>query len=307
MTIAACFEFDEGILFCADTKITTDMKTNQTKIFARIYPGEGGNCATVFALAGVVSYARAAIEDCESRISGLDFLRVSMEDIRKEIAAALVDFYQEHMYPNPEMDSYKFELLAGVWLRGETRLFKSENTVVLPVSYYECIGSGAYLAKYWIRQFFASEKKGPHRESRAIEDIALISAYALSSAMEYDEFCGGEAEFLVMKTNGEIGFGVNASIYPCEELPADFQRALWPMLRKLARAADRLEADAAIEDFVEEVRRIGQKRGNWLEMITSSLKSSIAGTQEPTLTPTPGGPLEAALGGPTGSPETDSP
>ncbi len=274
VTIAACFKFDEGVLFCADTKITTDAKTNQTKIFAKDYTGPGSYCATVFVLAGSVLYARAAIADCESRIGGLDFSQVSMEDIRKEIAAGLIEFYQEHMYPNPEMPIYQFELLVGVWLRGETRMFMSKNTVVIPVSNYECIGSGSYLARYWIRQFMESDKKGSYRESSLV-DIALISAYALNSAMEYDESCGGEAEFLVMKKNGEIGFEVNATVYPCEEMAEQFHRALWPMLRKLVRANDEIDSDIAIEDFITEAREIGKRRTEWITMIANQLKQSL--------------------------------
>src|SRR5271165_3390167 len=75
VTIAACFEFDDGILFCADTKITADVKTNQTKIFPNDYTGPGSYCATVFVIAGSVPYAKAAIRECEKRIAKLDFLQ----------------------------------------------------------------------------------------------------------------------------------------------------------------------------------------------------------------------------------------
>jgi len=56
MTIATCFEFDGGILFCADTKITREVKTTQTKIFDRVY--DGNYSATVFVLVGPVPCGR---------------------------------------------------------------------------------------------------------------------------------------------------------------------------------------------------------------------------------------------------------
>src|SRR5258707_1000009 len=68
VTIAACLKFDDGVLFCADTKITTDVKTNQTKIFANAYGGDS-YCATVFVVAGSVPYAKAAVIECENRIA----------------------------------------------------------------------------------------------------------------------------------------------------------------------------------------------------------------------------------------------
>jgi hypothetical protein len=280
VTIAACFKFDDGIVFCADTKISTDVKTTRTKIFPNYYGGMGSLCATVFTLAGSVRYAQAAIGDCERRISKLDFSQVSMDEIRREIEVALVDFYRRHIYPNPdrERDRIDFELLAGIFLRGETGMFMSENDVVVPVSDYECIGTGAYLARYWIRQFFESEKASRDLKKRTIEDISIISTYALSRVMEYDESCGGEAEFLIMNNDGEISSDIDASIHPCEELPSKFQTALWPMLRKLARAKNKLESDTVIEDFVQEVRRIGQERGDWIERIADILKSSLQDT-----------------------------
>ncbi len=299
MTIAACFKFDEGILFCADTKITTDVKTNQTKIVATTYGRVGSNCATVFTFAGHLSYARAAITDCQRSISKLDFSAVLMDDIRKAIESSLVRFYKNHIYPNPHQ--IDIDLLIGVWLRGETRMFMTENAVVVPVNDYECIGAGAYLARYWVRQFFASEERGPHRKSPTMKDIALISAYALNSAMEYDESCGGEAEFLVMKTNGEIGSSVNAPIYPCDEFLAQLQTALWPMLRRLVCATDQMEAEEVVEGFVREIRRIAQKRGDRIERIADTLKSSLVDTFN--VIPSPGGPLEAEMRNPNEVPE----
>ena len=97
MTIAACFEFNGGILFCADTKITREMKTNQTKILSRVSPSN--YCASVFVLAGSVPYATVAIEQCESRMAQLDFLNVSMDEIKQEIESVLVRVYQTHIYP----------------------------------------------------------------------------------------------------------------------------------------------------------------------------------------------------------------
>jgi len=228
-----------------------------------------------------------------------------MEDIRKAIESNLVGFYQNHIYPKPDRDRMDFTLLIGVWLHGETRMFMTENAVVVPVNDYECIGAGAYLARYWVRQFFASEERGTHRKSPTMKDITLISTYALNSAMEYDEYCGGEAEFLVMKTNGEIGNDV--SLYPFEDFPGKIHRVLWTMLRKLVHATDSVDVYGATEDFFQEVRNISEQGGKWLDHISEVLRKSIEGPEVPAVKPTPGGPLEAALGVATESTETDSP
>jgi hypothetical protein len=275
MTIAACFEFEDGVLFCADTKITAQMKTTHTKIFDRVY--EKGHCASVFVLTGTVPYAKSAIESCESRIAKLDHITVSLEEIREEIESCLAEFYQAHVYPHPNPDSVDFGLLIGIWLRGETHMLASCESTVTAVKDHECLGSGAYLAKYWTTRFFASEEKWKH-EARTLEDVALISAYTLKSVMEYDESCGGQAEYIIMKNNGEFGWEVDTAIpiYPCEEMPGQIQAAMWKMMRKLTKAKDKYVADRAIEDFQEAAGKIAEKRGEWIEHLTSSLKDSIA-------------------------------
>lgn len=275
MTIAACFEFEGGVLFCADTKITAQMKTTHTKIFDKVY--EKRHCASVFVLTGAVPYAKSAIESCEGRIAKLDHITASLEEIREEIESCLVEFYQAHIYSHPNPELFDFGLLIGIWLRGETRMFASYENTVTTVRDHECLGAGAYLAKYWTRQFFDSEEKWKH-EPRTLESVALISAYALKSVMDYDESCGGRAEFLIMKNNGEFGWEVDTAlpIYPCEEMPDQIHTAMWRMMRKLSSAEDKYEAERAVEDFQDAVGKIAEKRGQWIEHLTSSLKDSIA-------------------------------
>jgi hypothetical protein len=278
MTIAACFKFDEGILFCADTKITREIKTTHTKIFNRVYgtENEPSYCATVFVLTGIVPYAKAAIEKCERRISRFDFLQASIQDIREAVEEELTEFYNKHVYSHPKPDNADFRLLLGIWLRGETYVFSSFETTLNAVSDFECLGSGSYLALYWARQFFSSQKPGP-KQSCTLEDVALISAYALKSVMEYDEYCGGQAEFIIMRNNGLFGYEVDTAIpmYPCEEMPDQIHAAMWKMMRKLVKAQEKYDSDRAVEDFQDAVAKVAEARSKWLEGFTFRLKDSM--------------------------------
>src|ERR1700691_2879566 len=72
MTVAAGFVYDEGLLFCVDTKISTDIKTDESKIVYRTY-GDG-KCATAFAISGFdLKFAKAAIESCEDAVLNIHF------------------------------------------------------------------------------------------------------------------------------------------------------------------------------------------------------------------------------------------
>ncbi|HVB32812.1 MAG TPA: hypothetical protein VNJ52_00360 [Patescibacteria group bacterium] len=272
MTIAACFKYDGGMVFCADTKITTSMKTLQTKIYRCLYGGEGSPCATVFVLAGSVPFARAAIADCEREIGKLDLGNVSLEALRKTTEEALVDFYRRH---NPDGVDESFRLLMGVWLRGETGMFSTYKSALTPVDEWDCVGSGSYIAKYWIRKFFDSESKSQRRSLPTLTDVALISGYALQTAMDYDESCGGQAEYVLMTAGGEVGSDVCPNIYPCDELPDRFQAAMWRMLRKLSHSIDTESVETVLDEFGAETRKIAQARIDWLNALLEALKRSI--------------------------------
>ena len=63
MTVAAGFVFDDGFLFCVDTKITTVIKTNESKLIHYRYAD--GACATTFAISSDdLNFPRAACEAC---------------------------------------------------------------------------------------------------------------------------------------------------------------------------------------------------------------------------------------------------
>jgi 20S proteasome alpha/beta subunit len=274
VTIALGFQFNDGLLFAADTKITTDVKTNQSKIayFRSDY------CAVTFALAGVLPYARSAIEKCEMELCQVDFLNATFDDVQNALEKALTQFYQMHVHPNPE--SRDFGLLIGVWLKGKSRFFSSyESTLHIVQDSYECLGTGAYLARYWIRQFLASEgtaNSSPRTllpENLSLKEASLIVEYALDSVMEYDESCGGEAEFFIMKSNGEMG-DLREYVYPSGSFASELQRSTWRLLRKLVQAEDKADTEIAIDEFGEAVREANKAHAGLFELIKGTIKSS---------------------------------
>lgn len=272
MTIAAGFAFKDGLLFCADTKITTDIKTNERKLFEQSYAD--GECFTVFAIsADDFNLAKAAIRDCEEAVGKIHFADATIESIRNAIQSALVKFYKVHMFPRPDLKDSDFSLLVGIWLHNETRMYSSNQTVLNYVDKYECIGVGAYLAKYWIRKFIRAN------EPLTMEDAGLIASYAVKSTMDFDENCGGEeVDFLIMKNEGEIGEQVNFVIYPGNDFLDKTQAAMWTMVRDLTSVKPEsiaVDTDVIVERFFEEVRKINRSYKWWLDL-RSELRKSIS-------------------------------
>ena len=104
MTIAVGFVYDDGLVFCVDTKISTNIKTNESKLSWCVY-GEGRNCATAFAISAMdLKFAKSAVDFCEDAVARIDFkdAGVGIESVKKEIQSALTKFYKEHVFPHPD-------------------------------------------------------------------------------------------------------------------------------------------------------------------------------------------------------------
>lgn len=72
MTIAAGFVFNDGFLFCVDTKVSTTIKTNESKLIHYRYAD--GACATTFAISSDdLNFPRAACDACYEAVSRIDF------------------------------------------------------------------------------------------------------------------------------------------------------------------------------------------------------------------------------------------
>jgi len=248
MTVAAGFLFDDGLLFCVDTKVSGVVKTNESKLL--FYRHDNGKCATVFAISSDdLNFPRAAAEACRAAVDKVNLADASIESVRKAIQSALAKFYKEHIFPHPDRTSgaVYLEMLVGIWLKHETQLFVSHETLLTPVDAYECLGSGAYLAKYLIRQY---------RYGTTLADVGLIASLAVDAAIDYDEGCGGEPEMLIIHNSGEIDAICPAVLYPGGEFAKGLQGQMWLLLFKLARATTASETDYELERYFERLRKL---------------------------------------------------
>jgi len=257
MTVAAGFVFDEGFLFCVDTKITGAIKTNESKLIHYRYAN--GACATTFAISSDdLNFPRAACEACYEAVNRVDFSSATIESIRKVIQSTLGKFYKEHIFPHPDRSpgSLYLEMLVGVWFKHETRVFLSHETLLNPVTEYECIGSGAYLAKYLIRQYQEASKDKDNLLD--LQDVALIASIAVEAAIDYDEGCGGEAEMLIVKNEGDVNLTVDSVLYPGVHFSKPLQQLGWRLLHHLAHIKNNkkeVESELTLEKYFDAVRK----------------------------------------------------
>ncbi len=263
MTIAAGFVCNDGLVFCVDTKISTSIKTEESKLAWCVY-SEGKNCATAFAISGFdLKFAKSAIDSCEEAVAKINFRdkAVSIETVRKTIQSALAKFYKEHIFPHPDRGiggAVDFDFLIGIWLNNDTRLFESRETVLSPVSEYECRGGGAYLAKFLIRQYLRANPI-----PLTLTEAAILAEYTVGSVADFDEHCGGEIELLFIRNNGDCGNGFDYPTYVSKSFIEALQQEQWKMIRKLLYLARGSGAESAriVEAYAQRVKEENDSYG----------------------------------------------
>ena len=200
MTIGVGFAYGGGVLLCADTKVSGAIKENQSKIDIRV--SNNGYCRIAFVMSGVdLNFPKSAVEKCWEHLQSkmTDFVSASMDEVAKDVGDSLAEFYERYIYPHPDRqpNAPYLQFLVGIWLRNETRLYVSYETVLRRVEEYECIGSASYLAKYLIRQYLQA-----NIGKFDLDDARLMATIAVRSAIEYDEACGGTAELITIANDG---------------------------------------------------------------------------------------------------------
>jgi hypothetical protein len=263
VTVAAGFAYNDGLVFCADTKISTTIKTNESKI--DFFTSEDTQCAMTFAISSDdVNFPRSAVSACWNMVSKMDFSTATIDAVHNTAEFALAEFYRDHIYTHPDRTpgAVFLEILVGIWLRNETRLYVSHETLLTPVGDYECIGSGAYLAKYLIQQY-----KQANPAANTLEDAALMASFVVQSAIDYDEHCGGEAEILIVRNSGECGNSYPTAAYPSDSLIKSLQLETWKLLHDLAQAKGDLETETGyrLEKHFDRIREINASYKYWFD------------------------------------------
>jgi hypothetical protein len=255
VTVAVGIPYDEGIVFCADTKVINTIKGNESKL--PFYSFDSGRCALLFAISSDdVNFPKSAISRCVEMVEKMDFSTITMEAVRNTAEFALAEFYRDHIYTHPDRGSGQIfmQMLMGIWLRNQTKLYVLHETVLMPVEEYECLGAGEYLSKYLIKQY-----KRANPEPFTLADAALMATLCVEETIDYDEKCGGEAEIVIMRNDGEISNAHRTAVYPNYSLHGACRRDTWRLLHGLAEAqmnghANR-DAPGLVDGFCESIRQ----------------------------------------------------
>jgi 20S proteasome alpha/beta subunit len=200
MTIAAGFNFADGILLCADTKHSASYKVDASKIFIEEYQN---GVRSAFVYAGNMRYCRMAIEEFESAIASLKPEEATLPMMRGMVEGALKKMHQEHLYKHPRFRTGDLSIgfVGSIWSPMNHALynFSTDDTSITRFRGYDCIGTGDYLGHFLIRSRYKNAKR-----PIALEDVILIATSTLMAIKSYDADCGGDSEFVVVRNDGRL-------------------------------------------------------------------------------------------------------
>lgn len=193
MTIAAGFNFRQGILLCADTEQTAgQFKTKDSKILQQAFADTGH---IAFALAGDVYHATMAVQEI---FKDLTRKPTFTKDDVEEVTKSRVEYIYEHLiYPYPQVlqDAPFFDLIGAIWTKSDgLNLLAYSRASVAWFPKYTCRGIGLSLAEYLIKPLYSL---GMSRS-----EIESLATYMLTHVKGSISGCGGDSEFLIVDEAG---------------------------------------------------------------------------------------------------------
>lgn len=250
MTIAIGFNFDEGVLLCADTQFTGgSVKIFDSKMFrGSILDLRDELMEIAVAMSGTDGYMQLAIEKCYSALAdyaigddGKPSGHIDRFGIRDAISEALIEFYKKHIFEHKlygYQDGPHVELLFAIRLKEERAVlyWTNETTVNICDDAFKCVGSGAAIAAHTIKPLY----RNPDTDDMPLSDTILLATHALKVTKDSDPYCGGDSEFAVIYDSGEMEGVARYDISQMEEYSSIFS----DMTRKLFYAG----ADLSMSD-----------------------------------------------------------
>ncbi|MGA3024060.1 MAG: hypothetical protein ABSF98_04755 [Bryobacteraceae bacterium] len=211
MTIAAGFLSRDGALLCADTLLTgADFSSHQSKIGG--YRFRDG--AVMFALAGHVDMAEAAIQQCEEDLFSYSGKPRSRRRLAEQIRRVLASEYKTHIAENGwEASDYDYQFIIAIQsdVDGVDLYCTSQTQMKRSRQGFEIIGSGDPIGRLAVQRFC---------DPRTIREMsgqrtAIMAAYAIGEAKRYHEgTVGGNSVIIQLERDGRVvtEFGINTHL-----------------------------------------------------------------------------------------------
>lgn len=292
MTIAAGFNFADGVIVCADTEMTQGglAKYHEQKIFPVEFGGAGKGPILAFAITGLAGQAKRAVELCQIALRGHHRRNpgnMTNEVIRDVIEGALLAFYKKFVFCHPhyKRDEGWIELVIGLWshVTGRSSVLVTEGPTVAFANNFDFAGIGAYFARYACGRLF--------KPYMSLRDITILAAHVLAQTKANVPGCGKQSQFVVITNDGRLSPTSDFDVELGEVDTEAFINLTNDLIFALANPDEDL--DKVVDKFREKATQIRQhvESQDWYGWLIdelsktvplSSLGSSAVDTQVPT-------------------------
>jgi 20S proteasome alpha/beta subunit len=233
VTIIAGFKTKNGIVICADTQETIGSVSKRNIPKLRFEPlGPRKRLALGTDLA--VAFCGAAnngpfIDKIVDRAWEAAHVESSLDGACAAIEKSIKSTYQEfgQIYQTgycPEAD-----LIYGIKMNTESKLFSALGPIVNERDTYATGGAGYYMA-----DFLASRMYAAHLN---IYQCAILAAYILFQAKEHVDGCGGESQIAVLRNSGTSGMAAPDRVDRITDLLKYGDGAAGPLIIEMANLA----------------------------------------------------------------------
>jgi|GEM_PF-1671121 len=204
VTIVAGFKSYEGVVLCADTQETVLHSKRHvpklrfepdslSKAGKRFRGEEVSDLAAAFCGAGDGPFIDKLIDEAWKTAQKATSLQEAGERIETTIKGLYKEFgkiYQPGFCPH-------VDLIYGIKMDGDSKLFSAVGPVVNEKEEYYSAGQGYYMADFLARRM--------HKSHLTIHQCVIVAAYTLYQAKEHVDGCGGASQIAVLRDVGPSG------------------------------------------------------------------------------------------------------
>lgn len=199
MTIVAGFKSHHGIVLCADTQETVGTaKRHVPKLV--FYPhnfivqrADPNYLAAAFCGAGEGPFLDMLVERAWNAAMGTR----SIANAHGAIEGTIKNTYREYGRIYQVGACPSVELVFGIRMGNQSKLFEAVGPVVNERTEYVSCGTGYYLAEFLAKRMF--------KNHLTIHQLVILAAYVLFQAKEHVDGCGGESQIAVLQHDGASG------------------------------------------------------------------------------------------------------
>lgn len=197
VTIAAGFRFNGGVILCADTQETIrelHSKTWTPKLIVEPSQNIGRDSPNDLMIAIAGAGDGPFIEKLTELAWAGSRNSISFEDACNKIRQTIKDTHDEYM-PSFQIGYFPAaDLVYGVKMQGQSKLFRSNGPVVNELRDYGSVGVGRYMADFLACQI--------HQCYLPSTQAIILAAYVLFQCKEYVDGCGGDSHIAILNETG---------------------------------------------------------------------------------------------------------